>query len=140
RPRSGRRRRGRRHRGRGAARRDRAHAGLVHRKVPRRAVAEEWTAQERRAEERQEVIFYGWRIVAAAFVVLFTAYGAQYCFSIFFAALLDEFGWSRAGLSGVFSLYAFGYCIVGFPAGRLTDRWGPRIVVTTGGLLLGRAL
>jgi len=86
------------------------------------------------------VIFYGWRIVAAAFVVLFTAYGAQYCFSIFFAALLDEFRWSRAGLSGVFSLYAFGYCLVGFPAGRLTDRWGPRIVVSAGAVLLGGAL
>jgi hypothetical protein len=49
------------------------------------------------------VIFYGWRIVAAAFLVLFTAYGAQYSFGVFFAALLDEFGWSRAGLAGVFS-------------------------------------
>ena len=86
------------------------------------------------------MIFYGWRIVAAAFVVLFTAYGAQYCFGVFFAALLDEFRWSRAGLSGVFSLYAFGYCIVGFPAGRLTDRWGPRVVITAGALFLGIAL
>ena len=59
------------------------------------------------------MIFYGWRIVAAAFVVLFTAYGAQYSFGVFFAALLDEFRWSRAGLSGVFSLYAFTYCVVG---------------------------
>jgi MFS transporter, OFA family, oxalate/formate antiporter len=86
------------------------------------------------------VIFYGWRIVAAAFVILFTAYGAQYCFGVFFAALLDEFRWSRAGLAGVFSLYAFGYCVVGFPAGRLTDRWGPRVVVTTGAVFLGAAL
>lgn len=86
------------------------------------------------------MIFHGWRIVAAAFVVLFTAYGAQYSFGVFFAALLDEFRWSRAGLSGVFSLYAFTYCVVGFPAGRLTDRWGPRAVVTAGGVLLGGAL
>src|SRR5207237_5283279 len=42
--------------------------------------------------------------------------------------------------SGVFSLYAFGYCVVGFPAGRLTDRWGPRAVVTAGAVLLGSAL
>jgi MFS family permease len=86
------------------------------------------------------VIFYGWRIVTAAFVVLFTAYGAQYSFGVFFAALLDEFRWSRAGLAGVFSLYAFGYCVVGFPAGRLTDRWGPRAVVTVGAVFLGGAL
>lgn len=86
------------------------------------------------------MIFYGWRIVAAAFLVLFTAYGAQYSFGVFFAALLDEFGWSRAGLAGVFSLYTFAYSIFAFPAGRLTDRWGPRAVITTGGVFLGVAL
>ena len=86
------------------------------------------------------MIFYGWRIVAAAFLVLFTAYGAQYSFGVFFAALLDEFGWSRAGLAGVFSLYAAAYSVFAFPAGRLTDRWGPRAVITAGGVFLGVAL
>jgi len=84
--------------------------------------------------------YYGWRIVAAAFAILFTAYGAQYCFGVFFAALLAEFHWSRTGLSGVFSVYAFTYCVSGFPAGRLTDRWGPRLVITSGGIVLGGAL
>jgi MFS family permease len=70
-------------------------------------------------------LFYGWKVVAAAFIVLFTAYGAQYSFGVFFNALLQEFHWSRASLSGVFSLYAFGYSVFGFPAGRLTDAWGP---------------
>ncbi len=84
--------------------------------------------------------FYGWRIVAAAFAILFTAYGAQYCFGIFFAALLAEFHWSRASLSGVFSLYAFSYCVSGFPAGRLSDAFGPRRVIAAGGAILGAAL
>jgi MFS family permease len=86
------------------------------------------------------VTFYGWRVVAGAFVVLCLAYGTQYSFGIFFAALLDEFGWSRAGLSGVFSLYVFAYTAFGFAAGRLTDRWGPRAVITAGGVCLGSAL
>jgi MFS family permease len=85
-------------------------------------------------------VFYGWRVVGAAFVVLFTAYGAQYCFGVFFSALLDEFRWSRASLGGVFSLYAFWYCVSGFPAGRLSDAWGPRRVIAVGGALLGGAM
>jgi OFA family oxalate/formate antiporter-like MFS transporter len=85
-------------------------------------------------------VFYGWRIVAAAFVVLFTAYGAQYSFGVFFTALVHEFHWSRASLAGVFSLYAFGYSVFGFPAGRLTDAWGPTRVIAAGGLVLGGAL
>jgi MFS family permease len=85
-------------------------------------------------------VFYGWVVVAGAFATLFVAYGAQYSFGVFFAALLDEFGWSRASLAGAFSLYAFLYCLVGFPAGRLTDRWGPRRVISAGGGFLGLAL
>jgi OFA family oxalate/formate antiporter-like MFS transporter len=85
-------------------------------------------------------LFYGWVVVAGAFAVLFVAYGAQYSFGVFFAALLAEFGWSRASLAGAFSLYAFLYCVVGFPAGRLTDQWGPRRVIAMGGVCLGLAL
>jgi MFS transporter, OFA family, oxalate/formate antiporter len=85
-------------------------------------------------------VFHGWKVVGAAFLVLFVAYGAQYSFGVFFNALLAEFGWSRASLAGAFSLYAFSYCVFGFPAGRLTDRWGPRVVIAAGGLFLGGAL
>ena len=85
-------------------------------------------------------VFYGWIVVAGAFLVLFVAYGAQYSFGVFFDALLREFGWSRASLSGAFSVYAFAYCVFGFPAGRLTDLWGPRVVIAAGGLFLGVAL
>ncbi len=84
--------------------------------------------------------FYGWVVVAGAFLVLFVAYGTQYAFGVFFAALLDEFGWTRASLAGAFSFYAFAYCMFGFLAGRLTDRWGPRAVIATGGVFLGAAL
>lgn len=85
-------------------------------------------------------LFYGWVVVAGAFVVLFVAYGAQYSFGVFFAALLDEFGWSRASLSGAFAIYAFAYSVLGFPAGRLTDSWGPGRVIAIGGSFLGVAL
>ena len=85
-------------------------------------------------------MFYGWVIVAGAFVVLFMAYGVQYSFGIFFSAMLDEFHWSRASLAGAFSLYTFTYCSFGLLAGRLTDRWGPRAVIAVGAGFLGVGL
>lgn len=72
--------------------------------------------------------------------MLFVAYGAQYSFGVFLAALLEEFQWSRASLAGVFSLYAFMYATLGSVAGQLTDRFGPRMVISGGALLLGGAL
>jgi MFS family permease len=85
-------------------------------------------------------VHYGWVVVGTAFTVLLLAYGVQYSFGLFFTALTEEFGWSRASLSGVFSLYAAAYSFLGLVAGRLTDRWGPRAVVTMGGGLLGLGL
>ena len=87
-----------------------------------------------------EGVHYGWVVVGAAFAILFVAYGVQYSFGLFFTALTAEFGWSRASLSGVFSLYAAAYSFFGLVAGRLTDRWGPRAVVATGALLYGLGL
>jgi OFA family oxalate/formate antiporter-like MFS transporter len=83
---------------------------------------------------------YGWVVVAAGFAVMFLTYGVQYTFGIFFAALSAEYGWSRASLSGVFSLYAGTYSFFGLVTGRLTDRWGPQRVVGLGGVLLGGGL
>jgi sugar phosphate permease len=79
-------------------------------------------------------------VVAGAFLVLFVAYGTQYSFGVFLAALLEEFRWSRASLAGVFSVYAFVYPLVGSLAGQLTDRLGPRMVISGGGVLLGAAM
>jgi MFS family permease len=85
-------------------------------------------------------LHYGWIVVAAGFTVMFLTYGVQYAFGLFFAALRAEYGWSRASLSGVFSLYAGTYSFLGLVSGRLTDRWGPQRVVAVGGLLLGSGL
>jgi MFS family permease len=65
-------------------------------------------------------------MVGGAFVFYFVSGGVFNTSTVFFKALTEEFGWSRAELSGVFSL---GYLVAGMSAplwGRLTDRRGPR--------------
>jgi len=81
--------------------------------------------------------FYGYAVVAAAFLLMLTMWGAYYSFGIFFEPLLADFGWTKAMTSGAFSLSFFLTGILGVLAGKLTDRFGPRIVVTACGLFLG---
>ncbi|MCW0234821.1 MAG: MFS transporter [Ferrovibrio sp.] len=77
-------------------------------------------------------IFYGWVVVAAAFLVMFTGFGAAYSFPAFFDPLSREFGASRATVSLVFSAAGFLYFALGAISGRLADRIGPRPVVGFG--------
>jgi MFS family permease len=65
------------------------------------------------------------------------AYGIQYTFGIFLPAISAELGWSRTSLLLPYSLYVFIYSGLGVVTGRLTDRWGPRVVVMLAGWLLG---
>lgn len=77
-------------------------------------------------------IFYGWVVVAAAFLVMFTGFGATYSFPAFFEPLSREFGATRATVSLVFSAAGFLYFALGAISGRLADRIGPRPVVGFG--------
>ncbi len=81
-------------------------------------------------------VFYGWFVVGAAFVALALTYTVWYSFSVFFVALLEQFGWSRASSAGVFSLFVVVYGIAGAGAGALTDRFGPQWVIAVGALIL----
>ncbi len=82
-------------------------------------------------------MFYGWIVAMCACVVMLLAYGVQYSFGVFFSAMLNELGWSRASLAGAFSLYSLVYIGLSFYSGRLTDRLGPRWVIAFGGCFLG---
>jgi MFS family permease len=79
--------------------------------------------------------FAGWWVVAGAFLCMMTGYAVAYSFAAFFAALETEFGARRGETSLVFSIAAFLYFQLGFPAGLIADRTGPRPLVV-GGLLL----
>ena len=64
-------------------------------------------------------------------------WGAQYSFGVFFKPMLNEFGLSRAVLSGAYSINLVVQSIACIFTGKLCDKYGPRLVVTICGSLLG---
>ena len=81
--------------------------------------------------------FYGYVIVAAALLMSIVMWGSRLSFGVFFAPVLDEFGWSRAATSGGFSLTWVFTGLISIAVGRLNDKFGPRIIMTVAGFLLG---
>lgn len=60
-----------------------------------------------------------------------------YAWSVFIKPLNAEFGWNRAEIAIAFAIACLIFGLMTFPAGRLSDRFGPRIVVLTGAVILG---
>src|SRR6202521_6147159 len=81
-----------------------------------------------------------WRMVAAAFVAMCAVYGVAYSFGAFFKPMAAEFGARRSAPSAVFSITVLVWCFLGPVTGHLSDRFGPRIVVATGALVMGAGL
>ena len=80
--------------------------------------------------------FFGWRIVGAAFTVLFVVYGIQFSFGTFVGDVVADTGWSETRLQLIFAIYIGLYSALSALSGWLTDRWGPRPIVATGSVLL----
>lgn len=89
------------------------------------------------ARKRELKIFYGYVIVIVSFFIYLLLLGTLSTFGVFFKPISNEFGWTRAMTSGAHSLCFFMYGLLSFVTGRLSDKFGPRAVVTTCGLLAG---
>jgi MFS family permease len=81
--------------------------------------------------------FYGYIVVVVAFFIMVVSWALYYSFGVFFKPLLNEFGWTHAMTSGAFSLSMTIYGVLGIVVGVLNDRFGPRVVLTLCGFLLG---
>ncbi|MBI4301098.1 MAG: MFS transporter [Chloroflexi bacterium] len=87
---------------------------------------------------RKGNIFYGWWIVLVGTLAMtFNGGLLFYGFSAFFNPLINEFGWSRASLSGVISISRLESGVAGIIVGPLVDRLGPRKPMLIGLFITG---
>ncbi|TPI31964.1 MFS transporter [Mesorhizobium sp. B3-2-1] len=83
---------------------------------------------------------YRWVIVAAGALMSCVAIGTMFSLAIFLEPMAIDTQWSRAGISSAMTLNFLVMGFGGFAWGALSDRFGARIVVTIGAVLLGLAL
>jgi MFS family permease len=91
---------------------------------------------------RRLPVFYGWVVVAVAFVTMGLGVSTRTAFSLLFPPILDEFGWERGVTAGAFSFGFLVSAILSPFVGRLMDRYGPRVVIEmgVGGMVAGLLL
>jgi MFS family permease len=85
-------------------------------------------------------VYYGWIIVAIAFVTTGLGVTARTAFSLMFPPIVEEFGWDRGLAAGAFS---FGFLVsaaISPLVGRMMDRRGPRFVIELGVVALAAGL
>jgi len=84
--------------------------------------------------------FYGWVILPSAALAMFVSGpGQTFSVSQFVDPLIDEFGWSRTTISGLYTAGSLTAASSMLAIGWLLDRFGARIVLAGVGLMLGLA-
>src|SRR5437870_1752436 len=83
---------------------------------------------------------YRWVIVAAGALMTCVGIGAMFSLAVYLQPMSAETGWSRTGISSAMTLDFLVMGAAGFAWGTISDRFGPRLVVLAGALLLGLGL
>ena len=89
----------------------------------------------------EKKFFYGWTIVAVAFLIGLTQAGVfQNVLSIFLKPMADEFGWNRSIITGSIAVGSLAGGILSPLVGPHLDRHGPRIPAFWGITILSAGL
>ena len=78
-------------------------------------------------------VYYGWPMLAGLSIAETVSWGiVYYAFSVFIRPMEIELGWSRAQVTGAFSLALLVGGIAAVPVGHWLDAHGPRALMTAG--------
>ena len=84
--------------------------------------------------------FYGWVVVAVAFITIAIGVNVRTSFSLLFPPILEEFGWERGVTAGIFSI-GFATSMVLSPfLGVSMNRFGPATVMSVGSIVVSASL
>ncbi|MCH8077730.1 MAG: MFS transporter [SAR324 cluster bacterium] len=84
--------------------------------------------------------YYGWVVVAVAFVTMGIGVNIRTAFSLLFPPILDEFGWTRSETAATFSIGFLASTLITPLLGGAMDRLGPRWVVPFGAAIVSVGL
>jgi len=79
---------------------------------------------------------YRWVIVAAGCVLGCIAEGSVFALPVFLQPIARETGWSITGVSAAMTIGFLAMAFASMAWGNLSDRWGPRPIVTAGAVLI----
>jgi MFS family permease len=85
-------------------------------------------------------LFYGWVIVVVGIAVTCVGFGSMMSLTVFLSPMASAMGWTRTGIATAALLNWLSMALGAFAWGALSDRFGTRVVVAAGGLLLGAGL
>jgi MFS family permease len=90
---------------------------------------------------RRPRYFYGWNIVGASFLA-HLSYAEHFSgtLGLFVKPLQEEFGWSRTGIGAVQTIGRLVEAVVAPLIGPVVDRYGPRLLMPLGALIVGSAM
>jgi MFS family permease len=78
---------------------------------------------------------FGWLIVGVSALLMGGFWGSSGSFGVFLKPLISEFGWTRAVTSGAMSTVQIVYGFVAVIMGRLTDKYGARMILAFGAVV-----
>jgi MFS family permease len=83
---------------------------------------------------------YRWVIVAAGGLLGCIAIGPMFSLPVFLRPIAKDTGWSVAGVSSAMTIGFLAMALASITWGTLSDRFGPRLIVMTGSVLLAAGL
>lgn len=84
--------------------------------------------------------YYGWLVVAVAFVTMAVGVNARTAFSLLYPPILAETGWDRGATAATFSVGFLASALYAPLVGLLMDRFGPRYVMGAAALVVSAGL